>query len=101
MIRKVLNNKTKSNRIHGATKGKIGTILNIVDKNNNIICVGDKVKYGEYKGIVLFNYHYDEYGIGLDYSLKFDGDKYNIDDYYKFISIPMDNGAKIKLEKLF
>jgi len=99
-MRKILNNNNKSKRLHGTRKGKIGTILGIQDKNKEYLVVGDTVKYDKYKGVLLYNYHYDRYGIALDYSMWYGEDKYNIDSYGKFIDIPMDNGVRMELEKL-
>lgn len=97
-MRKILINNNKSKRINGISKGRIRTPLNIIDKYRNNLSVGDKVKYGEYKGILLYNYHYNQYGIALDYSMWYGNDKYNIDSYGKFIEIPMDNGARMEIE---
>lgn len=80
-MRKILKNNNKSKRINGTVKGKIGTPLNIMDKYRNSIAIGDEVKYGEYKGILLYNHHYGQYGVALDYSLWYGDDKYNIDSY--------------------
>lgn len=97
---KVLNNYNKSKRINGISKGRIGTVLKLLDKNRNTLSVGDIIKYGEYKGVLLYNHHYNEYGVALDYSMWYGDDKYNIDSYGKFVSIPMDNGARMNIEKI-
>lgn len=97
---KVLNNYNKSKRINGTSKGKIGTVLKLLDKNRNTLSVGDIIKYGEYKGILLYNHYYDEYGVALDYSMWYGDDKYNVDSYGKFVSIPIDNGARMEIEKI-
>lgn len=97
-MRKILRNNNKSKRINGTAKGKSGTPLNIIDKHRNFLSVGDEVKYGEYKGILLYNHHYGQYGIALDYSMWYGNDKYNIDSYGKFIEIPMDNGSRMEIE---
>lgn len=99
-MRKILKNNNKSKRITGTSKGRIGTLLNIIDKNNTTLFVGDTVRYGEYSGVLLYNYDYDQYGVALDYSMWYGDNKYDIDSYGKFIKIPMDNGAKMKLEKM-
>lgn len=101
-VRKCRNNLNhrKSNRINGSPKGRIGTQLNLMDKNKSALSVGDTVQYGEYKGVLLYNHHYGQYGIALDYSMWYGTDKYNIDSYGKFIEIPMDNGARMEIEKL-
>lgn len=99
-MRKILNNYNKSKRYNGTTRGKIGTLLNIIDKDDKFIYVGDTIKYGEYRGIILYNPAYRQYGVVLDYSMWYGTDKYNIDSYGKFISIPMDNGAKMEIEKI-
>lgn len=95
---KVLNNYRKSKRLSGTTKGIIGTELKIMDKNNILIHVGDFVKYFEYQGYVLYNPESQEYGVALDYSLWYGDDVLDINGYGKFVSIPMDNGAKMDLE---
>lgn len=64
------------------------------------IYVGDTIKYDEYQGVILYNPDYRQYGVALDYSMWYGTDKYNIDSYGKFISIPMDNGAKMEIEKI-
>ena len=99
-MRKVLNNNNKSRRLNGSTKGKIGLTLSIKDKNNKVLCVGDYIYYGNYKGFLLYNHHSDEYGIALEHSQWYGDNKYDINSYGKFISIPMDNGAKMELEKI-
>ena len=99
-MNKILNNYNKSKRINGTSKGKIGTVLHLIDKNKEMVSVGDTVRYGEYQGALLYNHHYDKYGIALDYSMWYGDDKYNIDSYGKFVDIPMDNGARMEIEKL-
>lgn len=97
-MRKILKNNNKSKRINRLSKDKIGTSLKIMDKYRNYLFVGDEIRYGEYKGILLYNHHYNQYGIALDYSMWYGSDKYNIDSYGKFISIPMDNGTRMEIE---
>ena len=97
-MRKILKNNNKSKRINGTVKGKIGMPLNIMDKYMSNLFVGDEVKYGEYNGILLYNHYYEQYGVALDYSMRYGNDKYNIDSYGKFIEIPMDNGARMEIE---
>lgn len=99
-MNKVLNNYNKSKRLNGTSKSRIGTVLHLMDRNKEILSVGDTVRYGEYQGVLLYNHHYDQYGIALDYSMWYGDDKYNIDSYGKFINIPMDNGARMEIEKL-
>lgn len=99
-MKKILNNYNKSNRISGTAKGKIGTQLNIMDKNHELLSVGDTIRYREYQGILLYNPAYKQYGIALDNSMWYGDNKYNIESYGKFIEIPMDNGAKTELERI-
>lgn len=99
-MNKVLNNYCKSKRLNGTSKGKIGTLLRLMDKNRELLSVGDTVRYGEYKGVLLYNHHLEQYGVALDYSMWYGDDKYNIDSYGKFIEIPMDNGARMEIEKI-
>ena len=81
-------------------KGRIGLSLNIIDKNDQTLSVGDEIQYNNYHGILLYNYHSNRYGIALDYSKWYGDDKYDIDSYGQFIEIPMDNGAKMEIEKV-
>lgn len=97
-VRKILKNNNKSKRIHGTIKGRIGTQLNIMDKNNNVLSIGDEIKYGEYKGIILYDYLGDQYFIALTYSMWHGDDKYDLKSYGKFIDIPMDNGGRMDIE---
>ena len=97
---KKLKNYRKSMQIHGTSKGRFGLSLNIKDKNDLILSVGDEIRYNKYHGVLLYNHHYNKYGIALDYSKWYGDDKYSIDSYGKFIEIPMDNGAKMEIEKL-
>lgn len=99
-MRKVLHNYKKSKRITGENKSRIGTVLNILDKHNNILCVGDGLIYRGRKGVLLYNPAYKEYGIALEYSMWYGDNKYDINSYGKFIIIPMDNGAKMELCKV-
>lgn len=97
---KILNNNNKSKRLNGTSKGKIGIVLDIKDKNEEYLIVGDYIRYGDYVGIILYNYHCNQYGIALDHSMWYGDDKYDINSYGKFIEIPMDNGGKMNLEKI-
>lgn len=87
-------------RTKKCNKGVIGKNLGILDKDNNELKVGDSVKYGKYIGILLYNNYSEEYGLALDYSKWYGDNKYDINSYGKFIIIPMDNGAKLELERL-
>lgn len=99
-MRKILKNNRKSKRMNGVSKGKIGTALPIMDKNGNTLAVGDRIRYSEYEGILLYNPAWKRYGVAIDGSLWYGDDPYNIDSYGKFMDIPMDNGARMEIEKL-
>ena len=71
-----------------------------MDKNKERLSIGDTVRYGEYQGVLLYNHHYDKYGIALDYSMWYGDDKYNPKSYGHFISISLDNSDKMKIEKI-
>ena len=96
--RKILNNYRKSKRLNGNQKGKIGSETPLIDKNGRKISVGDSVRYGDYKGIFLFNPSCGQYGVALDHSMWYGDDKYDINSYGKFVSIPHDNGARMEVE---
>lgn len=97
-MRKILNNYRKSKRINGMKNGKIGSPTSLIDKNGTSIKVGDSVKYGERKGILLFNPSCGKYGIALEHSMWYGDDKYDISSYGKFVPIPLDNGARMEIE---
>lgn len=84
----------------GIRKGKIGTPLSLIDKNRQQLFVGDELQYGQYHGILLYNPASEQYGIALDYSKWYSDNKYDIKAYGKFIAIPMDNGARMEIEKI-
>lgn len=86
----------KSNRFN-KHKNKIGLILGIQDCNNEPLLVGDKVKYNDYVGRILYNPYSKLYELMLDYSMWYGTDEFNPKSYGKSISIPMDNGAKPQL----
>lgn len=97
---KRLENHKKSQRIHGTSKGKIGLTLNISDKNNHILSIGDRIMFRNYSGILLYNHHCNKYGIALSNSMWYGEDEDSIDSYGKFIEIPMDNGARMEITKI-
>lgn len=97
--RKVLQNNFKSKRFSGYKEGRIGLQLPIRDKNNNVLAVGDTIRYGEYYGVLLFEPDSREYCIALGYSMWYGDNPYDTESYGKFIDIPMDNGARMELEK--
>lgn len=97
-MRKILNNYRKSKRISGTRIGKIGSMTPLIDKNGENISVGDPVRYGEYKGILLFNPSCGKYGVALANSMWYGDDKYDINSYGKFVPIPLDNGARMEIE---
>lgn len=99
-MRKILKNNNKSKRLNGTKKGKIGIQLNIMDKLGNLLSVGDEIKYGKYKGILLYNHYCDQYGVALIDSMWYGDDKYDINSYGKFVEIPMDNGGRMEIAKL-
>lgn len=99
-MRKILNNYNKSKRLSGSSKGRIGTLLKIQDRNGEQLSVGDFIQWGEYRGVILYNPNFEAYGLAVETSMWYGTDKYDIESYGKFLSIPMDNGARIEIEKL-
>ena len=97
-MRKILNNYRRSKRLSGEAQSRIGTILGIMDRNRNYLVVGDEVKYGEYQGVFLYEPERKEYGVAISDSMWYGDDKFNIKSYGKFVDIPMDNGARMKIE---
>lgn len=98
--KKVLKNDQKNNRISGTSKGRIGLLLPIRDRNGEVLRIGDHIKYGEYEGILLYNHNSDQHGIAVNNSMWYGEDVYNIDSYGKFVPIPMDNGARMEILKI-
>ena len=99
-MRKILNNYRKSKRISGTKNCKIGLQTPLIDMNGTNISVGDSVRFGEYKGILLFNPSCGKYGVALANSMWYGDDKYDINSYGKFVPIPLDNGARMEIEVL-
>lgn len=97
-MRKILRNYNKSKRLNGTPEGRIGRTLGLMDKNKRFLAVGDKVRYGEYKGVLLYEPERRGYGVALDYSMWYGDDKYDVRSYGKFVEIPMDNGARMEIE---
>lgn len=62
---KIPNNYRKSKRLSGTSERRIGTILEIMDQNGNLLTVGDEVRYGKYHGILLYEPEHKGYGIAL------------------------------------
>lgn len=69
-------------------------------KYGNNLSTRDEVKYGRFVGILLYNHNCDKYGIVIKDSMWYREDKYDINSYGNFIEIPMDNGARMKIEKM-
>ena len=82
--------KTPKRRYH------IGDITKIQDKNGDYLCIGDKIRYGEYTGRFFLNYGTP--CVALDYSMWYGDDEFSMDSYGKCIYIPADNGGKMNLE---
>lgn len=68
-----------------------------MDKNKTPLSVGDDIQYGIYRGVLLYNHHYKQYGIAIENSMLDSSNKYDIDSYGKFVPIPMDNGDMMKI----
>lgn len=98
MNRKILNNNFRSKRINGYAENRIGSILGIQDKYGEWLLVGDKIRYGKYKGRILFDGNM--YVLMLDYSMWYGTDEFNVLSYGKAIPIPMDNGGRMNIELL-
>lgn len=98
--RKVLNNFKTAKRLNGTKQGSVGRILNILDRNGERLAIGNTIRYGKYSGVLLYNYYSKQYGVAIDYSMCYGENKYDINSYSKFIDIPLDNGARMEIEKL-
>ena len=90
--------KIKRVRISGYKNNRVGTPLGIHDKNGNEIKVGDKIKYNNDDCIVLFNGY--NFCACILYSKWYGYEEFNHNSYGKAYDLPMDNGAKMHIEKL-
>lgn len=96
-MRKIL---TKRERFSGYAKSRIGIELGIHDKNRISLRVGDKVKCGDFEGIILYNPWSKRYEFFYGYSRWYGDNEYDSNSYGKSFNIPMDDGMRTQLELL-
>lgn len=96
--------KIRIREVPRSKKERIGLPTGLLDRNRIEIMTGDivRLKGTTYrcpvKGPVMWNRHYNTYGIFLDYSLWYGDNPYDPDCYGKFVEIPADNGMRMELE---
>lgn len=90
----------KSYRMNGHKNCRIGIPIGIHDKNGVELCTGDKIRWGEYEGIVLWNKSYNQYWFLISSSMWYGDDVYNDESYGKGFELHMDNGARMEIEKI-
>ena len=90
----------KSYRLNGHKNQKIGIPLGIHDKNGVELRTGDKVHWGQYDGIILWNKVCREYWFLISYSKWYGDNEYSDDSYGKGFKLPMDDGARMTMEKM-
>ena len=100
MHRKVLNKQR--DRKTGYYKGRLGTLLGVQDCNGDYLKVGDMVRIASkhQTGVILYNPDSDRYEIMLIHSRWYGDDIFNPNSYGKSEVLPMDNGAKMNIQKL-
>lgn len=100
MHRKVLNKQR--DRKTGHYKGRLGTILGVQDCNGDYLKVGDMVRIvsKHQTGVILYNPDTDRYEIMLTSSRWYGDDVFDPNSYGKSEVLPMDNGAKMDIQKL-
>lgn len=81
-------------------RNRIGRSLKITDCKDEILCIGDKIIYRNYIGVVLYNPEFKECGIAIGSSMWYGTNPYDIKSYGKFIAIPKDNSDKKFIKKL-
>lgn len=91
-------NNRKSYRINGTKEMKIGLPLGIHDKFMNELHTGDKVKWGEYEGILLWNKETKSYWFMISYSKWYGDNEYDGESYGKGFELPLDDGARMEME---
>lgn len=90
--------KKKKERITGAKEARLGTPLGIHDKNNNELRVGDRIRWGEYEGIILYNKDDKKYWFLISYSMWYGENEYDSESYGKGFELRMDDGPKMEME---
>ena len=88
----------KSHRVNGNKKARIGILLGIHDKNGKELRTGDKVRWGEYEGILLWNQDCKSYWFMISYSKWYGDNEYDGDSYGKGFELLMDDGARMEME---
>ena len=91
--------KRREHRISGCSNCRIGLPIGICDKNNKPLLSGDKISYGGVACIILWNMTYSEWWAMILNSKWYGDNLYNADSYGKGYKLPMDNGARMEIEK--
>ena len=95
---KQLHNYTKENK-NKNFPNKVGARTPLLDKNNNVICIGDKVLFsrpvkGSYMGYIFYDHKAKSYVLAFGY---YTSTIFSLKNFGKTIYIPLDNGAKAHL----
>ena len=88
----------KSHRVNGNRKARVGIPLGIHDRNGRELRTGDKVMYGKYEGILLWNKDCEQYWFLISSSKWYGDDEYDDDSYGKGFELRMDDGARMEIE---
>ena len=89
---------TKQYRKSGDKHNRIGIPIGIHDRNGTELKVGDKIKWGEYDGIILWNKDTESYWFLISNSKWYGDNEYDDDSYGKGFELRMDNGARMEME---
>ena len=93
-------NDRKSYRTNGIKQNIIGTPLGIHDKNKIELCVGDRIRWYNEDCIILWNKESKSYWALISRSMWYGDDVYDNDSYGKGYELRMDDGARMKIEKI-
>lgn len=88
----------KSHRINGNKNARIGIPLGIHDKNGKPLHTGDKVKWQQDKGILLWNQSCKKYYFMLTQSKWYGDNEYDAESYGKGFELRLDDGARMEME---
>ena len=91
----------KSNRLTGHKNSRLGQLIGIHDKTGVELKTGDVIFYNDVECIILWNVVSACYEAFLLRSCWYaDKDKYNVASYGKCYSLPMDDGARMEIERI-
>ena len=88
----------KQFRKSGDKHNRVGTLIGIHDCNGTELKVGDKIKWGQYDGIILWNKDTESYWFLISSSKWYGDNEYDDDSYGKGFELRMDDGARMEMK---